>query len=165
MTERESTITYGKTCGQSNLENQTFSALRESRKRYVFSGENVIEGGLGGEISSVAANHSLTLPNRVKTSAVDCLRVIGSQQDHISGIDFAAVYRDRPLRPRPPNRPGFDLPPPKKLKDVALLVIPRGLTRLQAAEHVTRTCVYFLAGLVRVGWARRGGGPNERCGA
>jgi len=42
-----------------------FSALRESQKRYVFSGENVIKGDLGGEISSVAANHSLTLQNAV----------------------------------------------------------------------------------------------------
>jgi hypothetical protein len=42
---------------------QAFSALRESRKRYVFRGENVIGQGLGGKISSVAASHSLTLQN------------------------------------------------------------------------------------------------------
>ena len=42
---------------------QAFSALRESQKRYVFSGENVIRQGLGGKISSVAASHSLTLQN------------------------------------------------------------------------------------------------------
>jgi hypothetical protein len=50
---------------QTHQQIKGFPALRESQKRYVFSGENVIEGDLGGEISSVAANHSLTLQNAV----------------------------------------------------------------------------------------------------
>jgi hypothetical protein len=52
---------------QSELQNRQFSALRESQIRYVFSGENAIEKGRGGQVSSVAASHSLTLQTAEKT--------------------------------------------------------------------------------------------------
>jgi len=39
--------------------------MRQSRERYVFSGENVVEGRLGGHFSNVAASHSLTLRGTV----------------------------------------------------------------------------------------------------